>query len=161
MDLTQKSKKSSYCHRGPLMVDIYATRNRYDQTVQFEWYSLTYMAYKPYTLREIVTIRRYDKQCRRMSAMASTDDVLAVVGLIFALKEKKVKRKKRSIWCKEWLMKRSVNSHVNLLAELMMIPKDWHNFLRMDHDTYSYLHLLNMVAPIIEEHYYEKCYSTP
>nr|XP_034837881.1 uncharacterized protein LOC117994110 [Maniola hyperantus] len=81
--------------------------------------------------------------------MASTDDVLAVVGLIFALKEKKVKRKNRSIWCKEWLMKRRVHSHVNLLAELKMFPKDWHNFLRMDHDTY--LHLLNMVAPIIEK----------
>ncbi|CAG4968986.1 unnamed protein product [Parnassius apollo] len=81
--------------------------------------------------------------------MASTDDVLAVVGLIFALKEKKVKRKKRSIWWKEWLMKGSVHSHVILLAELKMFPKDWHNFLRMDHDTY--LHLLNMVTPIIKK----------
>ncbi|XP_050676455.1 uncharacterized protein LOC126973283 [Leptidea sinapis] len=81
--------------------------------------------------------------------MASTDDGLAIIGLIFALKEKKVKRKNRSIWCKEWLMKRRVHSHVNLLAELKLFPKDWHNFLRMDHDTY--LHLLKLVAPIIEK----------
>ena len=60
-----------------------------------------------------------------------------------------MKLKNRSIWCKEWLMKRRVHSHVNLLSELKMFPKDWHNFFRMDHDTY--LHLLNMVAPIIEK----------
>ncbi|XP_050664336.1 uncharacterized protein LOC126964989 [Leptidea sinapis] len=84
-----------------------------------------------------------------VSVMASTDDDLAIIGLIFTLKEKKVKRKNRSIWCKEWLMKIRVHSHVNLLAELKLFPKDWHNFLRMDHNTY--LHLLNLVAPIIEK----------
>jgi len=46
--------------------------------------------------------------------MASTDDALGVVGLLLAIKsnEKKVKRK---LWNKDWLQKRKVYSHVNLL----------------------------------------------
>ncbi|KAG5897881.1 hypothetical protein JTB14_000761 [Gonioctena quinquepunctata] len=84
--------------------------------------------------------------------MASTDDALAFVGLLFAIKkqkEEKIKKKKRRIWCEEWLMKREAHSHVNLLKELKVFPKDWHNFQRMDSDTYS--HLLSMVSPIIEK----------
>ncbi|KAG5868769.1 hypothetical protein JTB14_024587 [Gonioctena quinquepunctata] len=84
--------------------------------------------------------------------MASTDDALAVVGLLFAIKkqkEEKIKKKKTRIWCKEWLMKREAHSHVNLSKELKVFLKDWHNFLRMDSDTYS--HLLSMVSPIIEK----------
>ena len=75
-----------------LMLGIYATINRFDKTVQFEQYDLSYIAYNAYTLREIVrnrsdgTIHGADAH---VSAMASTDDVLVVVGLIFALKEKK------------------------------------------------------------------------
>jgi len=47
--------------------------------------------------------------------------------------EKKVKRK---LWNKDWLQKRKVYSHVNLLKELRFSPKDWHNYLRMDEDPY-------------------------
>lgn len=84
--------------------------------------------------------------------MASTDDVLAIAALLLIKKqetEKTRKRKNRTTWCKDWLMKREVHSHINLLKELKTFPKDWHNFLRMDSDTY--LHLLSMVTPIIEK----------
>ncbi|KAG5871756.1 hypothetical protein JTB14_023440 [Gonioctena quinquepunctata] len=82
--------------------------------------------------------------------MVSTDDALPVVGLLFAIKkqkEEKIKKKKTRIWCKEWLMKREAHSHVDLLKELKVFLEDWHDFLRMDSDTYS--HLLSMVSPII------------
>lgn len=83
--------------------------------------------------------------------MASTDDVLGVVGLLLATNcfKPKIKRSTRSIWCKEWLKKRKVYSHINLLQELHLAPKDWHNYLRMDEQTY--LNLLSMVTPIIQK----------
>jgi hypothetical protein len=56
--------------------------------------------------------------------MASTDDdVLAVVGLLLATNCFKPKSK-RQTWCKERLMKKNVYSHVNLLRELKLVPKD-------------------------------------
>ncbi|XP_026482095.1 uncharacterized protein LOC113389257 [Ctenocephalides felis] len=53
----------------------------------------------------------------------------------------------RSIWCKEWLRKRELFSHINLLNEFKEAPRDWHNYLRMDEETY--LKLLKMVSPLI------------
>jgi hypothetical protein len=78
--------------------------------------------------------------------MASTDDdTLAIVGLLIAMESKN----KREMWCKEWLQKRNTYSHVNLLTELKLAPKDWHNYLRMDKETY--LQLLSLVAPLLEK----------
>jgi hypothetical protein len=78
--------------------------------------------------------------------VASTvDDTLAIVGLLIAMKSK-IKRK---MWCKEWLQKRNTYCHVNLLTELKLAPKDWHNYLRMDEETY--LQILSLVAPLIEK----------
>jgi hypothetical protein len=44
-------------------------------------------------------------------------------------------------------LKRSVYSHENLITELEVFPKDFHNYLRMDHHTN--LHLLSLVTPFI------------
>jgi hypothetical protein len=53
--------------------------------------------------------------------MASTDgNTLAIVGLLIAMKSKN----KRKMLCKEWLQKRNTYSHVNLLTELKLAPKD-------------------------------------
>lgn len=76
------------------------------------------------------------------------DDALAIVGLVFALKAKK-RTKKRTVWCKKWLMKREEYSHINLLNELKFAPKDWHNYLRMNEETY--LRLLSLVSPVIQK----------
>lgn len=38
-------------------------------------------------------------------------------------------------------------SHINLLNELKFHPKDWHNYLRMNGDTY--LNLLSLITPLI------------
>nr|CAI5830321.1 unnamed protein product [Callosobruchus analis] len=70
---------------------------------------------------------------------ASTgDDRVALLGLVVALGKKKSK-KKRTVCCKDWLKKRSVLSHMNLLNNLKLAPKDGHNYLRMDEDTYLQL----------------------
>ncbi|KAJ8895728.1 hypothetical protein PR048_001066 [Dryococelus australis] len=42
----------------------------------------------------------------------------------------------RCVWCKEWLQKREAFSHINLLSDLKVVPKDWYNYLRMDEETY-------------------------
>jgi hypothetical protein len=47
-----------------------------------------------------------------------------------------------ALGCKEWLLKRSLHSDTNLITELEVFPKDSHNYLRKDHDTYLHLHSL-------------------
>lgn len=64
------------------------------------------------------------------------------VALVIKTKGKKQKRK----WTKDWLLKRSQYSHVNLLNELRFHPEDWHNYLRMDEETY--FELLQLVTPL-------------
>lgn len=78
--------------------------------------------------------------------MSSDDDALAALGLLLVLQNKN-KQYKRKEWCKEWLKKRKVYSHVNLLTEIKVVPKDWHNYLRMSEEIY--LNLLSLVSPLI------------
>ncbi|KAJ8939877.1 hypothetical protein NQ318_023217 [Aromia moschata] len=57
---------------------------------------------------------------------------------------------RRSMWSRQWLLKRQHFSHTTLLRELRDEPNDWRNYLRMDIDTYTYL--LELVTPhIIKE----------
>lgn len=79
------------------------------------------------------------------------DDVsLCAVAAALATKEKKRKMgKARSRWAKDWLLKRATLSHLNLLDELKLEPEDWHNYLRMDEQTY--LKLLQLVTPLIKK----------
>ena len=70
------------------------------------------------------------------------DDIIAI-GLALALRRKK----RRSKWTKEWLLKRDTLSHTNLLVDLQLEPDDWRNYLRMDEDTY--VDLLSRVSPFI------------
>nr|CAI5867243.1 unnamed protein product [Callosobruchus analis] len=65
--------------------------------------------------------------------MASTDDALAIAGLILAMKKLKKPKRYRTVWCKNWLRKEN----------------NWHNYLRMDEETY--LKLLSMVTPFIKK----------
>lgn len=51
------------------------------------------------------------------------------------------------MWTKDWLLKRNVLSHTNLLEEIRAFPEDYRNFMRMDEETY--LHLLSLVTPLI------------
>ncbi|KAJ8969908.1 hypothetical protein NQ314_001525 [Rhamnusium bicolor] len=79
--------------------------------------------------------------------MSSTDedDTLALTAFVLVLKKQ---RKKRSMWCKEWLRKREDSCHINLLNEVRFYPRDWHNYLRMNEETY--LNLLLLVTPLIK-----------
>lgn len=84
-----------------------------------------------------------------MPPAPTNDDVLAIVGLVLAIKKKEKCKKKHSEWCKEWLLKINKYSHTNLLNELKFAPKDWHNYLHMDENTY--LELLSLVTPLIQK----------
>jgi hypothetical protein len=55
---------------------------------------------------------------------------------------------KLDVWCKDWLMKNKTYSHIKLLSELKTYPCDWHNYLRMNEETY--LNLLSLVTPLIK-----------
>ncbi|XP_031340979.1 uncharacterized protein LOC116169088 [Photinus pyralis] len=58
------------------------------------------------------------------------------------------KRKRKAIWMKEWLKKRSALSHVELVRELRQSSaSDLKNFLRMDDNCFDYL--LNLLKPYI------------
>jgi len=57
-------------------------------------------------------------------------------------------RKRRRV-DKTVVVKRQDFSHVNLLKELRIHRKDWHDFLRMNESTY--LTLLSMVSPLIQK----------
>jgi hypothetical protein len=54
------------------------------------------------------------------------DNVLALAAFVFMCK-RKLQKKKRDVWCKNWLMKRKIYSHINLLSELKIYLRDWHN----------------------------------
>ena len=78
--------------------------------------------------------------------MSSCDEFLIPVALACYFK---VKERKRKVWSKEWLRKRLLYSHVNLMKELKLEKGDWFNYMRMDHETY--LELLHQVSPFIEK----------
>jgi hypothetical protein len=70
------------------------------------------------------------------------------MGLNLCVQNKK-RSKKRRAWCKQWLQKRRHYSHINLLNELRFAPKDWHNYLRMNEETY--LKILSLVTLLIQK----------
>ena len=75
--------------------------------------------------------------------MSLDQDDLIAIGLAVALKRKK----KRSKWTKDLLLKRDQFSHTNLLVDLKLEPDGWRNYLRMNEDTY--IDLLSRVSPLI------------
>ena len=61
-----------------------------------------------------------------------SEELLICTAVILALKSKtEEKRKLRSKWAKDWLLKRNNLSRINLLKELKLEPGDWYNYLRM------------------------------
>lgn len=82
--------------------------------------------------------------------MFSDDELLLMYGAVACLIVKRRRRHfKRNVWTKDWLLKRTQYSHVNLLKELRFHPKDWHNYLRMNEETY--LDLLSRVSPFLKK----------
>jgi len=75
--------------------------------------------------------------------------LLAVALPLAVIGKNGKERKKRSVWVKDWLLKRTTFSHVNLLTELKLEPGDWFNYLRMDEETY--LELLHLVTHLIKK----------
>ena len=60
--------------------------------------------------------------------MSLEEEDLIAIGLALALKRKK----KRSKWTKDWLLKRDTYSHTNLLVDLKLEPDDWRNYLTVN-----------------------------
>ncbi|RVE43202.1 hypothetical protein evm_012151 [Chilo suppressalis] len=73
--------------------------------------------------------------------------VQAVVSLILALTLKKRIRKGR--WVKQWLLKREMYTHLNLLKEIQLTAEaeDYKNYFRMGEECFD--ELLRMVTPYI------------
>ena len=74
---------------------------------------------------------------------SDSDDLLEIAICLSAKQPRK-----RSKWCKSWLLKRGELSHGQLIQELRLEPRDYANYLRMDESTY--LELLSMVTPFIK-----------
>lgn len=72
--------------------------------------------------------------------------IILATAAFCIIKNKQLKANKRK-WSKQWLLKRNLFSHTNLIAELRSEPDDFRNYLRMDEATYQ--HLLNLITPII------------
>lgn len=76
-----------------------------------------------------------------------TVHLCAVAAALAIIKSKT--RRKRTKWTKEWLLKISQFSQINLLKELKLEPGDWFKYLRMDYETYC--NHLKLVTPLIEK----------
>lgn len=79
-------------------------------------------------------------------------DVNAVVAVCggFVCLENEKKRKRRKIWCKNWLKNRNRFSHMSLLSELAANePNDFKNYLRMTEDCFE--DILGRISPEIEK----------
>ena len=74
---------------------------------------------------------------------SDSDDLLEIAICLSAKQPRK-----RSKWCKSWLLKRGELSHGQLIQELRLEPRDYANYLRMEESTY--LELLSMVTPFIK-----------
>ena len=67
-----------------------------------------------------------------------TPVLLAVVGAIFILHERKRKSKRK--WSKRWFIERKRYSNANLLEELKVHESaDYKNYLRMDEECFEYI----------------------
>lgn len=67
--------------------------------------------------------------------MSLTQDEMMAVGIVIALNEKK---RKRSKWTKDLLLKRDQTSHTNLMKELKLDPDEWRNYMRMDESSLAF-----------------------
>ena len=77
-------------------------------------------------------------------------DASVAIALVIALSLDKKKRKLRRKWSKDWLLQRVTYGHANLLKELRINePEDFHNFLRMDAQSFD--ELLSLVEPLIRK----------
>jgi len=71
----------------------------------------------------------------------------ACIAIILALLTKK-KRVKRKEWIKDWIKKRELYSHCNLLNEIRFTyTEDYKNYFRMSEDKFE--KLLNMIRPYL------------
>jgi hypothetical protein len=81
--------------------------------------------------------------------MSSSDDEAHALAAFVLMCKRKPRKKKRDVWCKDWLMKRKTYSHINLLIELKVYSRDWHNYPWMNEETY--LKLLPLLTPLIKK----------
>ena len=76
---------------------------------------------------------------------------VACIAIVLALESMEPKKKrKRTVWIKDWHKKRQTLSHYNLLQDIVIpYPANYQNFLRMDITTF--IDLFGMVMPFIRK----------
>jgi hypothetical protein len=98
----------------------------------------------------ILKTRPHTQELSLSANMCDENVKLACVAVIIAeLTDEQPKKKKRKVWCKEWLLQRSRLSHVELIKELRSSSQDYFNYLRMSED--NFMILLEKVRPLIEK----------
>ena len=109
------------------------------------------------SIRDTISLLKLQSLGKCLNENMSKAACLAII-LAYATEEETVYRKrKRSIWTKDWLKRRSVFGHGNLIKELQLSsPLDYKNYLRMCPSTFGeLLELIN--APCTERRYqYER-----
>jgi hypothetical protein len=74
---------------------------------------------------------------------------LAIILAYATEEEASYRKRKRSIWIKDWLKRRSVFGHGNLMKELELpSPLDYRNYLRMCLSTFG--ELLELFTPLVQ-----------
>jgi hypothetical protein len=96
------------------------------------------------------TIQSFWLFSAQSSVIENISDDMVYVSVAIVCKKKVWRRQlTRSKWTKDWLLKRNVLFHTDLLSELRLDPGDWFSYLRTDVATY--LELLQKIIPLIEK----------
>ena len=101
------------------------------------------------SIHDTISLRKLQSLGKCHNENMSKAACLAII-LAYATEEETVYRKrKRSIWTKEWLKRRSVFGHGNLIKELeLSSPLDYKNYLRMCPSTFG--ELLELITPLVQ-----------
>lgn len=74
-------------------------------------------------------------------------DTITLVGVYLMLKEEEEKGNRRRVWSYPWFFERRKYSHVRLIDEYRLCPRNFREYMRMSEQ--SYILLLNLVTESI------------
>jgi len=101
------------------------------------------------SIHDAISLRKLQSLGKCHNENMSKAACLAII-IAYAMEEETVYRKrKRSIWTKDCLKRRSVFGHGNLIKELeLSSPLDYKNYLRMCPSTFG--ELLELITPLVQ-----------
>ncbi|CAJ0938930.1 unnamed protein product [Ranitomeya imitator] len=90
--------------------------------------------------------------CDKGTMLTSDESSVVAAALVFEaarLQEERRPKRKRRMWTRSWLQKRSTLSHMGLIRELRdNNPQDFRNYLRMSEESFKII--LSAVTPLIQ-----------